>query len=178
MQHPERPHDNCYWLVPGSILAGEYPGDQLERTARRKLRELLAVGVTHFLDLTEERDGLEPYFHLLDEEAEAAGIAVAFRSMPLPDCSVPHSRAYLADVLDALDEAVEAGHCVYLHCWGGIGRTGLVAGCYLVRHGRSGEQALAELAGHWKTVAKRSRHPDTPQTPAQCDWVRTWEEVG
>ena len=21
-----RPHDNCYWLLPGRMLAGEYPG--------------------------------------------------------------------------------------------------------------------------------------------------------
>lgn len=176
MHHRERPHDNCYWLVPGCVLAGEYPGDQHQATARRKLRGLLAAGVTYFLDLTEERDGLEPYRELLEEEARAAGVKAEYRSMPIRDVSVPHSREFMVEVLDAIDTAVQDGQCVYLHCWGGIGRTGLVAGCYLVRHGRSGEGALAELAENWKTVAKRNRHPETPQTHDQCEWVRTWEE--
>ena len=32
-----------------------------------------------------------------------------------------------------------------MHCWGGVGRTGTTVGCWLVRHGRSGTEALAEL---------------------------------
>ena len=31
---------------------------------------------------------------------------------------------------------------MYLHCWGGVGRTGTVVGCWLVRHGRTGDEAL------------------------------------
>jgi protein-tyrosine phosphatase len=35
---------------------------------------------------------------------------------------------------------------VYVHCKGGIGRTGTVAGCYLVRHGQTPEAALRLIA--------------------------------
>lgn len=44
-------------------------------------------------------------------------------------------------ILDAIDRA--AGSIVYVHCWGGHGRTGTVAGCYLVRHGQDTRQSLA-----------------------------------
>ena len=46
------------------------------------------------------------------------------------------------------DEGLEP---VYVHCWGGIGRTGTVVGCWLVRHGMTGDEALAEFAspGRW-----------------------------
>ncbi len=49
-------------------------------------------------------------------------------------------------ILDSIDAALNAGHVVYFHCWGGVGRTGTVAGCYLVRHGMSGEGALHRIA--------------------------------
>ena len=30
----------------------------------------------------------------------------------------------MQEILDAVDRALAAGRNVYLHCWGGIGRTG------------------------------------------------------
>src|SRR3712207_6971239 len=41
------------------------------------------------------------------------------------------------------------GGLPYVHCWGGIGRTGTVVGCYLVEHGMDGEQAIAAIA-EWR----------------------------
>ena len=65
--------------------------------------------------------------------------------MPIHDVSTP-TQAQMARILDAIDAALAVGHAVYLHCYGGIGRTGTVVGCYLVRHGMDGEEALAEIA--------------------------------
>ena len=45
---------DCYWVEPGRLMAGEYPGDWTERSARRKLRALLDAGVRTFVDLTEQ----------------------------------------------------------------------------------------------------------------------------
>ena len=33
-------------------------------------------------------------------------------------------------ILDSLDTAIADEHTIYLHCWGGIGRTGTVVGCW------------------------------------------------
>ena len=41
-------------------------------------------------------------------------------------------------ILDDVDEAIAGGGLTYVHCWGGIGRTGTVVGCWLVRHGLEG----------------------------------------
>ena len=38
-------------------------------------------------------------------------------------------------MLDAIDDQLENGGNVYVHCWGGKGRTGTVVGCWLIRHG-------------------------------------------
>ncbi len=64
------PIPDSYWLVPGKLLAGEYPGAQAEAEARMKLRAFLDAGVTCFLDLTEEDEGLRPYSPLLREGRE------------------------------------------------------------------------------------------------------------
>ena len=59
---------------------------------------------------------------------------------------------------------------------GGIGRTGTVIGCHLVRHGYDGEQALAQLAYWWESVEKSNRSPRSPETNEQVNMVRDWVE--
>ena len=63
-----RPIEHCYWVVPGKVLAGEYPRDLT--AAVSKLARLTDAGVTAFIDLTEDGE-LKPYAHLL----EGAGIS-------------------------------------------------------------------------------------------------------
>lgn len=167
---PLRPHANCYWLEPGLVMAGEYPGARDLAAAKAKLRACVDAGVRHFLDLTEPRDRLEPYAPLLAELA----LPIGYERHGLPDMDVPTSHAQTAHILDRLDALTSAATPTYLHCWGGIGRTGLIAGCWLVRRGRTGEAALAEIATHWTTVEKRTRQPQSPQTEEQRQYVLGW----
>lgn len=171
----KRPHQNCYWLKPGKLLAGEYPGNPDLKVARRRIDAHLDAGVTFFLDLTAEHE-LVPYDEILVEAAADRNLDVEYRRLPIRDADVPHSPAYMRQILDTIDQAIAAGHTVYLHCWGGIGRTGTTAGCWLVRHGQSGEEALQTIARHWQTVAKRYRKPRSPETDAQHAYVRAWKE--
>jgi protein-tyrosine phosphatase len=89
---------------------------------------------------------------------------------------LPASPEHLGRILDTLDGALAAGRNVYLHCWGGIGRTGTVVGCYLVRRGLTGGAALARLAEWWRTVPKSGLYPRSPQTNDQVAYVRAWRE--
>jgi protein-tyrosine phosphatase len=168
--HIPLPIPDSYWVQPRKLLAGEYPGARSRYEARQKLARFLRAGITYFLDLTEEGE-LAPYADLLAEEASAAGVAVTRYRAPIPDLGTP-TEAQVAAILDRIDAAVAAGDRVYVHCWGGIGRTGTIVGCYLVRHGLTGEQALAEIA------RLRCRTPDaarpSPETPEQWERVRQW----
>src|SRR5262245_29063390 len=83
------PINDSYWLVPGRLLAGEYPGAKTKDEARRKLQSFLDAKVDFFLDLTEEEEGLEPYAQLLEEEAMARDRRVIYRRLPIPDMDVP-----------------------------------------------------------------------------------------
>lgn len=167
-----RPHDNTYWVEPGRFLAGEYPADWTEEESRARLRGYLEAGVSFFLDLTEPRE-LEPYDALLAEEAAALGRKAEHTRMPVPDLSVPTVEG-MREILDTLERALAAGHTAYVHCWGGVGRTGTVVGCYLVRSGRTGEEALAQIAEWWDQMEKRDRHPRSPEMPSQVTMIKEW----
>lgn len=166
-----RPNGNTYW-VSGHLLAGEYPGHWDDAVALQRLQAYLDSGVTCFVDLTEDGE-LVPYDHLLPARSPT-GQPVVYQRMAIRDLGVPRSPEYMAAILDKIDQAMAAGHTVCVHCWGGIGRTGTVVGCHLVRRGWSGDEALAEIARHWQTVEKRTRHPRSPEMPEQAAYVRLW----
>lgn len=164
------PFPCCYWAEPGKLIAGQYPGDISEASARAKLRALPSCGVAYFMDLALDGE-LDPYAVLLAEEAAALEVKAEHHRFAIRDMSLP-SRADLVATLDALDAALRDGHTVYLHCMGGIGRTGMVVGCYLVRHGLAGEAALARLAELRRGMP--NAHKPAPETGAQRRLVDCW----
>ena len=168
-----KPIAESYWVVPGRILAGEYPGSVTARRGLEKLQRFLDARVTCFVDLTHPHDPLDPYEPLL-ERLGANGVKRIW--LPIVDMDVPHSSAHTADILDTIDRESANGGTVYVHCWGGIGRTGTIVGCWLVRHGLSGDEALARLAEMWATNPKSAYWPTSPQTEEQFRYVREWRE--
>lgn len=166
-----RPNSNSYWLT-GRLLASQYPGHWDDAVASQRLHTYLTSGVTCFIDLTEDGE-LAPYDHLLPTHA-GNGQRIVYQRMAIRDLGLPRSPEFMAAILDRIDQAIAAGHTVCVHCWGGVGRTGTVAGCYLVRHGMGGDDALAEIARHWQTVEKRTRHPRSPEMAEQMAYVRLW----
>ena len=168
MPLPKAP--DCYWVEPGRLMAGEYPGDWTERSARTRLRALIDSGVRTFIDLTEEGE-LESYDGWLAKEAKAAGVAVAYHRLSIRDLDVPTSDGMRA-ILDLIESAIAAEAPVYVHCWGGIGRTGTVVCCWLVERGLSGDQALVEIALLREGIRKRQIR--SPEMDEQQEFVRGW----
>lgn len=166
---------SSYWVLPGQLLAGEYPYARDEDEGCLRLRWLLEQGVDFCLDLTEVNEsGLLPYFPLLKEEATRAGIEIWHQRMSIQDMGAPEPR-HMRLILDQLDEALQIGRTVYLHCYGGIGRTGTVVGCYLVRHGMSGPQAITQIA-RWRAATPDGWKP-SPETRPQTDLILRWAEL-
>lgn len=167
-----RPHDHCYLIPNTRLIAGHYPGSFDPGEAREKLKSLVDFGVDYFVDVTSPDDRLTPYEEMLRDEAGERGIE--YRAFPIPDMGITDSET-MNRILDELDAAAEAGHTTYVHCWGGVGRTGTVVGCYLVRHGHTGDDALGEVNRLFKTTVQSSHFPEgSPQTGAQRDFVRDW----
>jgi hypothetical protein len=168
-----RPHANCYWVIPGRLLAGEHPGAIVAAQGVARVDALLDAGVRQFIDLTAEHEGPGPYVSILFERAAARGVGVAHRRFAIADFGVP-SHALMRATLDAIYAAVDAGETPYLHCWGGVGRTGTVVGCLLREQGFDAAAALGMIARKWRAMEKRTRHPNSPETPGQVAFIERW----
>jgi protein-tyrosine phosphatase len=145
-------------IEEGRLVAGRHPCAWGQEDAAQEVADLLAHGVTLFLDLTQERE-LEPYDHLVPADAR-------YVRRPIRDFSVP-TKEDLATTLDVLDSEIETGGLVYVHCWAGCGRTGVVVGSWLVRHGVDARDALTRIA--------EARGAGCPQTLEQRLLVLGWQ---
>jgi len=170
----KRPISESYWVEPGIFLAGEYPGKFNIEETRQRVDALLEAGFTTFIDLTKPNETV-PYIRTLLEQAKYYDIEVEHHSYPIGDFGLPTPEKMLK-ILNTLDKALQAHQKIYLHCWGGIGRTGTTVGCYLVRRGKTGKEALQQLAEWWKTVPKSQIHIHSPETRAQADFILNWNK--
>ena len=169
------PIPHCYWVIPDKLLAGDYPRALDEEESREKLAKLTDAGVSAFIDLTKPNERtwvgpMKPYVQLIDSPAHHHRFAIR-------DRSIPTSLELTKAALDAIDTYLAAGETVYVHCWGGVGRTGTIIGCWLARHHEPGQAALDRLKELWEKNPK-SQQPwiRSPETDAQIRYVREWDE--
>ena len=161
-----------HYQVHEQLLAGGYPGGWNGRNLNAGLRQMLDAGVTFFLDLTEDGEKRrESYTAALRVAARSMGRTVEHCRAAIPDFETP-TPEQMRDILDVLDAALADGHTVYVHCYAGLGRTGTVIGCYLVRHGRSGQEALDELGRLRQGTALADMY--SPVTEEQRRLVYRW----
>ncbi len=161
------PNPNTYWVVTDRFLAGEYPSGNTAGEARHKIRAFLDAGINSFIDLTVPKE-MFPYASLLKGEG------LEYRRFPIIDENVPTDPRQMEEILDAVDAAIAAERKVYVHCQGGVGRTGTVVACWLQRHGRSPAQALRELDQLWRTTERSRLMKRSPNRPVQVAWVKSW----
>ena len=157
------------YLLMGAVYAGEYPGAKEENASKLKVAQLYRFGVRHFVDLTEEGE-LCPYESLLPSDA-------THYRFPIKDVSVPTDVEAVHRLLHKIDEWEKTGGYVYIHCWGGVGRTGTIAACYLLHKMAlpDAAQALKMMRARFATMPK-SKHKVSPETQAQVAFVHQFAE--
>ena len=91
------PFPRSYWVRPGLLLAGCYPGAPGPREASRKLRGLLDAGIRAVVSLMEPEETdhqgrpFTPYEDHLYRLASEREIAVTCLRLPIPDQCVPRA---------------------------------------------------------------------------------------
>jgi len=174
------PFPRCYWVVPGKFMAGCYPGSEDVQEAERKLRGLLEHGIRHVINLMEPNEfnrdmrPFVPYEGSMKSIANSMGLEVTFERIPIRDGWVP-SHGEMVRILDCIDTNIETRRPVYLHCWGGRGRTGTVVGCYLVRHGLCASHEAVNEIRDLRKHTKDHEEP-SPESRRQFEMVLSWVE--
>ncbi len=160
-------HDDLvhgYWVIPGRLLATEYPGHKTVEKARRKLDVLTGAGVNSFVDLTEAGEStwdgspMVPYDGLL-------GPDVTYRRFPIRDTSVIADDGY-DEIVDYIRAELDAGEVVVTHCWGGKGRTGTVVGAFLIDTESLGYPQVIDRMQELRAGSSKADHP-VPDTEEQ-----------
>jgi len=164
-------------------LAGVYPGDHDQRVMDEKLSALLDAGISSVLNLMDEEELLEhsngeqfvPYEDRLEALAAQRDKVIEIMRYPLAT-NAPPTEEELALILDAIDAEIDGRNSpTFVHCSDGHGRTGLVIGCYLARHGIAvGKDAVAKIQ------ELRAPHPElaehrSPANIVQERMVTRWK---
>ena len=174
------PFNRSYWVVPRKLLAGGYPGSEDPAEEERNLKGLIQEGIRHVISLMEAQeydrpdDPFAPYVDHMETIANTLKISVTFDQISIKDFSIPTERQ-MVRILNQIDMCIKYDKPVYVHCWGGKGRTGTVVGCYLVRHGlAAGNDVIKKIKELRRNTEDFSDH--SPETRKQINMVINWKK--
>ena len=162
---------HAWWVEPGRVLAGEYPGTA---TGRRPPSSTSSSTPGCGPSSTSRRRPIR------SSRTTACWLQRARRPRPrpplpaLPDPGLRHDRPRRAtrSIVEHVRREVAEGRPVYVHCWGGIGRTGTVVGCLLAADGMDCDQLLAAIAALREGTRKAQRR--SPESDEQVEVLRAW----
>lgn len=99
---------------------------------------------------------------LSSEEDLCLRYGMEFSSFPIPDRGLPNTTLAEKFLSDLLTD-IRKGKHIAIHCRGGIGRTGIIAGGVLVKSGISAKEVFALISS--------ARGVQVPDTEEQEAWL-------
>lgn len=152
-------------FCPGKKQMGARTGDW-NRDLESDLLKLKAWGAYMVVSLVELHEFDELSVSLLPQEIERLGIK--WRHLPIRDMHPPGQRfeRIWPTLCCEVSEALASGYRVFIHCKGGLGRTGVIAACLLIESGISAAEAISMVR-----IARRS----TIETRAQEAFVLAYK---
>jgi ADP-ribosylglycohydrolase/protein-tyrosine phosphatase len=150
-------------LAPGK----KDPGGQWDRDLGEDVRRLRKTfGASLLVSLIEEHElkllGIE------DLAWEAHRAQMRFHPLPIVDGGVPGRVDEVVALVQVILAVVSAGDNVVIHCRGGLGRSGLIAGCCLVAQGVGADEAIR--------IVRKSRR-DAIENRHQEAFIRSFGET-
>jgi protein-tyrosine phosphatase len=131
---------NFSWVIPDRLAGAAVPGEGgswgLEYLLA-DLRELVGKGIRRLVSLTDQARHFGP---------ACRRVGLKWTYFPIRDFDVPRRDAGFDDLVEGVRAEAAAGRAVCVHCYAGIGRTGLVLACVLGRYcSIDGQEAIRRL---------------------------------
>jgi len=154
------PSPTSHWVIPGRLLCGAHPNVLLmNNTYISRMQNLLAVGITTFVDLTRPRDITDyqhppnkyfdpntPNYQPVAKQLAKSQFSreIAFVNFPIVDGNVG-SFGSVFNLLLEICHRLANGECIYVHCMAGMGRAGTIMSCLIgMLYNMESPEALAK----------------------------------
>ena len=153
-----------YWINVEGIRLGIVPRPRGEDWLADDIRALRRAGVDIVVSALTPAETEE--WGLRDESLCCEDNGLKFLSFPIEDRSVPTSLSEFDELIDSVTDYLRDGRAVVVHCWGGVGRSSVIASCALIRNGLSADSAFR--------VIEEARGRQVPDTAEQRQWVERY----
>jgi protein-tyrosine phosphatase len=153
-----------YWIKVEGLRLGIIPRPRGQDWLTDDVRALRRFGgdvVVSALTLAETEE-----WGLRGESRCCEDNGLKFLSFPIEDRSLPTSLSEFDGLIDSVTDYLREGKAVVVHCWGGVGRSSLIAACALLRNGLSADSAFR--------VIEEARGRQVPDTAEQRQWVERY----
>jgi hypothetical protein len=172
------PFERSYWVIPGKLLAGEIPSSREETIRKEKVKNLVKMGFDAIINLMEHEERtfsgelLTDYIPDLEQFSTRVNRKIEVHRMPIKDLSITTPQK-MKETIQLIQSLILDDKKVYIHCWGGIGRTGTVVGCYLLENNMATTESVIQTIEYLKrtTPIKDRRSPETDE---QMDFILDW----
>ena len=148
------------WRGHLAMAARPRGGDWLEDEVEGWRKQGIDVVVSLLTKSENEELGLEREAGIVSEKG------IRFYSLPIEDRGVPTSVSSMESFVAQLSSEIQQGKKIAIHCRQGIGRSGLIAACLLIRSGMSPGAALDTVSA--------ARGMVVPETAQQRDWIERY----
>jgi len=168
------PTRRSYWVINNRFAAGAYPGKNGPSDNPDDpdaLKRLVDEGINVTINLTQDYLGGTDWF-LSRYDAGGKG-NVSIERFPIVDGSIP-SNKLMREILDSINTHLDAGKNVYVHCWGGSGRTGTVVGCWLLEKGLAESGNILDVLHVLRMGDLDGGHNPTPEKIEQVEFILNW----
>jgi len=147
---------NFSWLIPGKVAGHSAPAsvEDLLYLKQRGIKALVRMAELNKAKISGTQIG---------------GLGFTDYQEPVPDFTAPE-RDQLDNIIAFMKASIAEGRPVGVSCGVGLGRTGVVLGCFLVSLGYKAQEAINEV---------RAKRPGSIETEAQEEAIKTYaKQIG
>lgn len=165
---------NSYIVIENKLFAGSNPVVLDKTQTKNNLSELAENNIEVIINLTNkstfEKLGLINYSDIIKNFYSNINKNIKIERFGIKDFTVP-DKNHMLEILKTIDNYISQNKKLYIHCMGGIGRTGTVIGCYLISKNITDNGNALKYISQLRTGLKS----ESPETQKQKKMIEEWD---